>query len=78
MWLTGFDVPSLDTMYIDKPMKAHNLMQAIARVNRVYEGKTGGLVVDYIGLKKELFDALKTYTLIIGTSLKKMIVDVMS
>ena len=46
MWLTGFDVPSLDTMYIDKPMKAHNLMQAIARVNRVYPGKTGGLVVD--------------------------------
>lgn len=62
MWLTGFDVPSLDTMYIDKPMKAHNLMQAIARVNRVYAGKTGGLVVDYIGIKKELFDALKTYT----------------
>ncbi|MHC1750581.1 MAG: type I restriction endonuclease subunit R [Cellulosilyticaceae bacterium] len=62
MWLTGFDVPSLDTMYIDKPMKAHNLMQAIARVNRVYPGKTGGLVVDYIGIKKELFDALKTYT----------------
>ena len=62
MWLTGFDVPCLDTMYIDKPMKAHNLMQAIARVNRVYPGKTGGLVVDYIGIKKELFDALKTYT----------------
>ena len=62
MWLTGFDVPSLDTMYIDKPMKAHNLMQAIARVNRVYPGKTGGLVVDYIGIKKELFEALKTYT----------------
>ena len=62
MWLTGFDVPSLDTMYIDKPMKSHNLMQAIARVNRVYPGKSGGLVVDYIGLKKELFDALKTYT----------------
>ncbi len=62
MWLTGFDVPSLDTMYVDKPMKAHNLMQAIARVNRVYPGKTGGLVVDYIGIKKELFDALKTYT----------------
>lgn len=62
MWLTGFDVPSLDTMYIDKPMKAHNLMQAIARVNRVYPGKSGGLVVDYIGLKKELFEALKTYT----------------
>lgn len=62
MWLTGFDVPCLDTMYIDKPMKAHNLMQAIARVNRVYPEKTGGLVVDYIGIKKELFDALKTYT----------------
>ena len=62
MWLTGFDVPSLDTMYIDKPMKAHNLMQAIARVNRVYPSKTGGLVVDYIGIKKDLFDALKTYT----------------
>lgn len=62
MWLTGFDVPSLDTMYIDKPMKAHNLMQAIARVNRVYPGKSGGLVVDYIGLKQELFEALKTYT----------------
>ncbi|MCH1959923.1 type I restriction endonuclease subunit R [Romboutsia hominis] len=62
MWLTGFDVPYLDTMYIDKPMKAHNLMQAIARVNRVYPGKSGGLVVDYIGLKQELFEALKTYT----------------
>lgn len=62
MWLTGFDVPSLDTMYIDKPMKAHNLMQAIARVNRVYQGKTGGLVVDYIGLKRHLMEALKTYT----------------
>ena len=62
MWLTGFDVPGLGTMYIDKPMKAHNLMQAIARVNRVYKDKTGGLVVDYIGLKKWLLDALKTYT----------------
>ena len=62
MWLTGFDVPALDTMYIDKPMKAHNLMQAIARVNRVYPGKTGGLIVDYIGLKRHLMDALKTYT----------------
>lgn len=62
MWLTGFDVPSLGTMYVDKPMKAHNLMQAIARVNRVYSGKTGGLVVDYIGIKKDLFEALKTYT----------------
>ena len=62
MWLTGFDVPGLGTMYIDKPMKAHNLMQAIARVNRVYKEKTGGLVVDYIGLKKWLLEALKTYT----------------
>ena len=62
MWLTGFDVPALDTMYIDKPMKAHNLMQAIARVNSVFPGKSGGLVVDYIGLKRELFDALKTYS----------------
>ena len=62
MWLTGFDVPSLGTMYIDKPMKAHNLMQAIARVNRVYKDKTGGLIVDYIGLKRWLLEALKTYT----------------
>lgn len=62
MWLTGFDVPSLGTMYIDKPMKAHNLMQAIARVNRVYKDKTGGLIVDYIGLKSWILDALKTYT----------------
>ena len=62
MWLTGFDVPSLGTMYMDKPMKAHNLMQAIARVNRVYQDKTGGLIVDYIGLKKWLLEALKTYT----------------
>ncbi len=62
MWLTGFDVPKLGTMYIDKPMKAHNLMQAIARVNRVYKDKEGGLIVDYIGLKSWLFDALKIYT----------------
>ncbi len=62
MWLTGFDVPGLGTMYVDKPMKAHNLMQAIARVNRVYKDKQGGLIVDYIGLKKWLLDALKTYT----------------
>lgn len=62
MWLTGFDVPCLGTMYVDKPMKAHNLMQAIARVNRVYKDKTGGLIVDYIGLKKWLLEALKTYT----------------
>ena len=50
MWLTGFDVPCLHTMYIDKPMKGHTLMQAIARVNRVYKDKTGGLVVDYLGI----------------------------
>lgn len=62
MWLTGFDVPGLGTMYIDKPMKAHNLMQAIARVNRVYKDKKGGLIVDYIGLKRWLLEALKTYT----------------
>ncbi len=62
MWLTGFDVPCLGTMYVDKPMKAHNLMQAIARVNRVYKDKSGGLIVDYIGLKQWLLDALKTYT----------------
>ena len=62
MWLTGIDVPQLGTMYIDKPMKAHNLMQAIARVNRVYKDKKGGLIVDYIGLKGWLLDALKTYT----------------
>ncbi len=63
MWLTGFDVPALGTMYIDKPMRAHNLMQAIARVNRVYKDKTGGLIVDYIGLKGWLLDALKIYTI---------------
>ena len=54
MWLTGFDVPPLHTMYIDKPMKGHTLMQAIARVNRVFRDKPGGLVVDYIGLGEEL------------------------
>lgn len=62
MWLTGFDVPSLATMYIDKPMKGHNLMQAIARVNRVYEDKEAGLVVDYIGMAAELKSALNQYT----------------
>ena len=62
MWLTGFDVPSLHTMYIDKPMKGHNLMQAIARVNRVFRDKPGGLVVDYLGITNELREALKTYT----------------
>ena len=62
MWLTGFDAPSMHTMYIDKPMKSHNLMQAIARVNRVFKDKKGGLVVDYIGIANELKVALKTYT----------------
>ena len=62
MWLTGFDVPSMATMYIDKPMKGHNLMQAIARVNRVYKDKEAGLVVDYIGMAAELKLALNQYT----------------
>ncbi|KKW68758.1 DEAD/DEAH box helicase [Lampropedia cohaerens] len=61
MWLTGFDAPCCHTMYIDKPMKGHNLMQAIARVNRVFRDKPGGLVVDYIGIGNELKAALKTY-----------------
>jgi type I restriction enzyme R subunit len=62
MWLTGFDVPPLHTMYIDKPMQGHTLMQAIARVNRVFRDKPGGLVVDYIGLGDELRKAIATYT----------------
>lgn len=62
MWLTGFDVPSLHTMYVDKPMRGHNLMQAIARVNRVFRDKPGGLVVDYIGIAESLKEALKQYT----------------
>jgi type I restriction enzyme, R subunit len=62
MWLTGFDAPPLHTMYVDKPMRAHGLMQAIARVNRVFRDKPGGLVVDYIGLAYELKKALATYT----------------
>lgn len=62
MWLTGFDAPSLHTMYIDKPMRGHGLMQAIARVNRVFKDKPGGLVVDYLGLAQELKQALATYT----------------
>jgi type I restriction enzyme R subunit len=62
MWLTGFDVPCLHTMYVDKPMHDHNLMQAIARVNRVFRDKEGGLVVDYIGIAAELRRALQTYT----------------
>ena len=62
MWLTGFDAPCCHTMYVDKPMKGHNLMQAIARVNRVFKNKPGGLVVDYIGIANELKAALKTFT----------------
>ncbi len=62
MWLTGFDVPSLSTMYVFKPMKGYNLMQAIARVNRVCRGKEGGLVVDYIGIARALKQAMKDYT----------------
>ena len=62
MWLTGFDAPCLHTMYIDKPMRGHNLMQAIARVNRVFKDKPGGLIVDYIGIGLELKQAIATYT----------------
>ena len=62
MWLTGFDAPSLHTMYVDKPMRGHGLMQAIARVNRVFGDKPGGLVVDYLGLAQELKQAVATYT----------------
>lgn len=62
MWLTGFDVPSLATMYVYKPMKGHNLMQAIARVNRVFKGKEGGLIVDYIGIASALRQAMSEYT----------------
>ncbi|EAK2553376.1 type I restriction endonuclease subunit R [Campylobacter jejuni] len=62
MWLTGFDVPSLHTLYIDKPMKGHNLMQAIARVNRVYKDKPSGLVVDYLGIASDLKKALSFYS----------------
>lgn len=62
MWLTGFDVQDLDVMYLDKPMKEHTLMQAIARVNRVFPGKESGLIVDYVGISKYLDEALNTYT----------------
>ena len=62
MWLTGFDVTDLDVMYIDKPMKSHNLMQAIARVNRVHQGKESGLIVDYIGINNALKKALNDFT----------------
>ena len=62
MWLTGFDVPCLHTMYVDKPMRSHGLMQAIARVNRVFKDKPGGLVVDYLGLADQLKRAMADYT----------------
>ena len=62
MWLTGFDVPSLATMYVYKPMSGHNLMQAIARVNRVFRDKEGGLVVDYVGIATALKQAMNDYT----------------
>ena len=62
MWLTGFDVPCLHTMYIDKPIRAHNLIQAISRVNRVFKGKSAGLVVDYIGIARSLEEAVRDYT----------------
>lgn len=62
MWLTGFDVPSLDTIYIDKPIQKHTLIQTISRVNRVYKGKERGLIVDYIGIKKSLNEAMRQYT----------------
>lgn len=74
MWLTGFDAPPLNTMYIDKPMRGHGLMQAIARVNRVWRDKPGGLVVDYIGLGEELKAAIKSYTR--DTGGKKPTIDV--
>ena len=62
MWLTGFDAPSMHTMYVDKPMKGHGLMQAIARVNRVFKDKPGGLIVDYIGIAQSLKNALGNYS----------------
>ncbi len=68
MWLTGFDVPCAHTMYLDKPLAGHNLMQAIARVNRVYGEKPGGLIVDLIGLADPLADALATYASATGDS----------
>ena len=62
MWLTGFDAPCMNTMYVDKPMQGHGLMQAIARVNRVFSDKPGGLIVDYIGIAQNLKNALKDYS----------------
>ena len=62
MWLTGFDAPCMHTMYVDKPMKGHGLMQAITRINRVFGAKNSGLVVDYIGLAADLKKALRHYS----------------
>src|SRR5206468_8414779 len=62
MWLTGTDIPCLHTLYVDKPMKGHTLMQAIARVNRIFSNKPGGLVVDFIGIGDQLKEAAKKYT----------------
>jgi type I restriction enzyme, R subunit len=72
MWLTGFDVPFLDTMYIDKPIQQHSLIQTISRVNRVYEGKEAGLVVDYIGIKSKMNFALKQYSQIDGEDFEEI------
>jgi type I restriction enzyme R subunit len=72
MWLTGFDVPSLDVIYIDKPIQKHSLIQTISRVNRVFPGKEAGLVVDYIGLKNNLTEALAMYTDKLGTSFNEI------
>lgn len=75
MWLTGFDAPSLHTMYIDKPMRGHGLMQSIARVNRVFKDKPGGLIVDYLGIADELKSAMTTYTESGGTGKTPLNID---
>jgi type I restriction enzyme R subunit len=75
MWMTGFDVPSLSTLYLDKPLKAHTLMQAIARANRVYEGKNNGLIVDYCGILKNLREALATFATLPGVGRDEIVVD---
>lgn len=72
MWLTGFDAPCLHTMYADKAMQGHGLMQAIARVNRVFRDKPGGLVVDYLGLANQLKHALANYTESGGGGIRRM------
>ena len=74
MWLTGFDAPSLSTMYIDKPMKGHGLMQALARVNRAFKDKEGGLVVDYFGLSARIAEAVNHYTASKGRG--KVVLDI--